>query len=70
MVQGKTSLIGAVSYLDTHPLRTKKATEYVIWRGAVLAYVDEGGMSPILAEAKDRLESLRIYKEVEMELIT
>lgn len=31
-----------------------------------MAYVEDGGKSPVLAEAKARLESLRIYKEARM----
>jgi hypothetical protein len=65
-VANKPSLIGAIAYLDAYPLRTKKAAEYVVWRGAVIAYVNEGGWSPMLVEAKARLESLRVYKEVDM----
>jgi hypothetical protein len=65
-VSSKASLMGAVAYLDAYPLRTKKAAEYVVWRGAVITYVNHGGRSPMLVEAKDQLESLRVYKEATM----
>ncbi len=62
-VNSKASLLGVLPYLDAHPLRTKKAAEYIVWRGAVMAYVEEGGRSPVLPEAKYRLEGLRVYEE-------
>lgn len=65
-VSSKASLMGAIAYLDAHPLRTKKAAEYVVWRGAVISYVNHGGWSPMLVQAKADLESLRIYKEADV----
>jgi hypothetical protein len=60
-VASKPSLMGAVAYLDVHGLRTKKAREYVVWREAVMAYVEHGGRSPVLPAAKQQLEALRDY---------
>ena len=60
-VAKKSSLLGVVSYLDADPLRTKKASEYVIWRGAVFAYVEHGWSSPVIKEAKVRISAMRNY---------
>ena len=68
-VINKAALLGVVAYFDAYPLRTKKAMEYVVWRGAVLAYVDEGGRSPILVEAKAFIESSRVYKGTDVSLV-
>lgn len=61
-VISKVSLIAAVAYLDAHPLRTKKAREYEVWRVAVLAYVERGGKTPELNEAKADLQGLKNYR--------
>lgn len=59
---GKVVLAGLVAYFDRFPLRAKKRHEYVIWREAVMLYVEEGGKAAGLEELKMRLESARVYR--------
>jgi LAGLIDADG endonuclease len=49
------------TYFDAHPLRTKKARDYEIWREAVIAYVTQGWRAVELAPLKERLTGVRVY---------
>jgi hypothetical protein len=62
-VMAKADLIALVEYFDRFPLRAKKASDYVIWRDAVVAYVEGGASDPRLAALASTLRDGRAYLE-------
>lgn len=64
----KPDCLALVAVLDEHPLRAKKATDYLIWREAVAlwASVDRGADNErvwnALGELKELLAESRVYR--------
>jgi hypothetical protein len=60
-VSKKSDLEKLVKYLDTFPLRTKKARDYAIWREAVLIYTDCGGRDSRLKALSEDIKKVREF---------
>jgi hypothetical protein len=59
LVRDKQALRGLVDYFDAHPLRSKKAEDYSVWRRGVLAYIKDGNSSTELLDCRRDLDGVR-----------
>ena len=60
-VRNKPDLARLLSYFDRFPLRAKKRADYLIWRRAAVAYCEQGGRHPELAQLRSALMAGRAY---------
>lgn len=68
-VERKTDALALCRVLDDHPLQSKKARDYRIWREAVMAWHAhrQGAGWDRVIELKAALEAGRLYDAVELE---
>jgi hypothetical protein len=63
-VHDRFGRLALVDYFDAHPLRTKKARDYEVWRQIVTAHAE--GRAPVeLVPFSDQLRAVRAYREAD-----